>query len=51
MGVQKLNLDIEMNFANLKFEIWNIKTFERIFLTWYFHFKCYGISMCASNKL
>jgi hypothetical protein len=50
MGLEKINLDIKMDFTNLKFEIWNIKNFEKKFLAWFFHLKCYGTSMCGGKK-
>jgi len=31
--------------------IWNFKMFERIFLAWFFHVKCYGTSMCDGKNL
>jgi hypothetical protein len=32
MGLEKINLDIKMDLTNLKFEILNVKIFERLFL-------------------
>jgi hypothetical protein len=50
MGLEKINLDIEMDFMNLKFETWNVIICERLFLAWFFHLKCYGTSMCGGKK-
>jgi hypothetical protein len=44
MGLEIINLDIKVDFTNLKF---SFKIFERLFLAWFFHIKCYGISMCG----
>ncbi len=51
MGLEKINLDIEMDFMNLKFEIWNVIICERLFLAWFFHLNCYGTSMCGGKKI
>jgi hypothetical protein len=32
MGLEKINLNIEMDFTNLKFEILTPKIFEKLFL-------------------
>ncbi len=33
MGLEKINLDIEMEFINLKFEILDLKKIQKLFLT------------------
>ncbi len=51
MGLQKSQFKYQNGFY--EFEIWNQNStfFERLFLAWFFHFKCYGISMCGGKKL
>jgi hypothetical protein len=51
MGLENINLNIEMDFTNLKFSILNLKIFYKFFLAWFFHLKCYGTSMWGSKKL
>jgi hypothetical protein len=51
MGLEKINLNIKMDFYKFEIFILNLKTFERLFLAWFFHLKCYGTSMCGGKKL
>ncbi len=60
VGVE-VHEDIEMNFTKLKFRYWNelyeveififiLKKLKKV-LAWFFHFKCYGTSMCGGKKI
>jgi hypothetical protein len=51
MGLEKINLDMEIDSTNLKFSFENFKYFYRLFFAWFFHLKCYGISMCGDKKI
>jgi hypothetical protein len=48
MDLEKINLDIEMDFTNLKISF--KKILRDFFLLDFFHLKCYGISMCGGKS-
>jgi hypothetical protein len=50
MGIEKINLDIEMDFMNFHFHFKSFYIYN-FFNLFFFIFKCYGTSMCGGKKL
>jgi hypothetical protein len=50
MGLEKINLNIKVDFMNLKFSFQILKILRDFFLLDFFQVKCYGISNMRGGK-